>query len=93
MRAIKTALNSSFCAVTADSKSRCPHGKKKRISAISANPYLCTAEGADSSARHLYSCGGEGLILQHRPGHFLDDAADVNALIGKTNGVKVKQEL
>ena len=35
IRAIKTALNSSFCAVTADSKSRWPHGKK-RISTVSS---------------------------------------------------------
>ena len=35
IRAIKTALNSLFCAVIADSKSRWPPGKKKRISVVS----------------------------------------------------------
>lgn len=47
-------------------------------------------EGIEDSARHLYSCGGEGQILEHRPGCFLEDAVDVNALIGKTNSMKVK---
>ena len=31
IRTIKTALNSSFCAVTADSKSRWPHGKNAQF--------------------------------------------------------------
>ena len=33
-----TSLNSSFCAVTADSKSKWPHRKKKRISAVLPYP-------------------------------------------------------
>jgi len=37
----------------------------------------------------MYSCAGDGSVLQHRTGHFMDDAVDVNALILKTNDLKV----
>jgi len=43
----------------------------------------------DSSALSVYTCAGDGSVLQHRTGHFMDDAVDVNALILKTNGLKV----
>ena len=43
----------------------------------------------DSSTLNLYSCAGDGSVLQHRTGHFMEDAVDVNALILKTNDLKV----
>ena len=41
MRAVKTALNSSFCAVTADSKSRWPHWQKTGVNTV----WLCDLPG------------------------------------------------
>ena len=43
----------------------------------------------DSTTLHLYSCAGDGSVLQHKSGHFMEDAVDVNALILKTNNLKV----
>ena len=43
----------------------------------------------DSTTLHLYSCAGDGSVLQHKTGHFMEDAVDVNALILKTNNLKV----
>jgi len=43
----------------------------------------------DSSTLNVYTCAGDGSVLQHRTGHFMDDAVDVNALILKTNDLKV----
>ena len=46
----------------------------------------------DSTTHNLYSCAGDGSVLQHRTGHFMDDPVDVNALILKTNNLKVQCE-
>lgn len=43
----------------------------------------------DSSTLNLYSCAGDGSVLQHRTGHFMEGAVDVNAQILKTNDLKV----
>ena len=49
----------------------------------------CSTGSSGSDALNLYSCGGEGGVLQHNAGHLMDDAVDVNALIMKTNNLKV----
>lgn len=43
----------------------------------------------DGDTLNLYSCAGDGSVLEHKTGHFMDDAVDVNALILKTNNLKV----
>lgn len=43
----------------------------------------------DGDTLNLYSCAGGGSVLEHKTGHFMDDAVDVNALILKTNNLKV----
>lgn len=40
-------------------------------------------------SHNLYSCAGDGRVYQHRTGHFMDDPIDVNALILKSNDIKV----
>ncbi|KAK3736382.1 hypothetical protein QZH41_017892 [Actinostola sp. cb2023] len=39
---------------------------------------------------HLYSCSGDGSVLEHRPNQPLQDAINVNGLIQSTNGSKHK---
>lgn len=38
---------------------------------------------------YLYSCGGEGTILEHNPEHLHDEAKNVDQLIKTTNDIKV----
>ena len=40
-------------------------------------------------SHNLYSCAGDGHVYQHRTGHFMDDPIDVDALILKSNDIKV----
>lgn len=45
-------------------------------------------EGGDE-IWHLYSCGGEGKILEHNPDHLHDEAKNIDHLIKTTNDIKV----
>ena len=40
-------------------------------------------------SHNLYSCAGDGRVYQHRTRHFMDDPIDVDALILKSNDIKV----
>ncbi|EDO37187.1 predicted protein, partial [Nematostella vectensis] len=63
---------------------------KKTVYSVSWGP-SCPDEGeCCKEGLHVYSCGGEGTVLQHRPGHTLSDAVDVNTLIKSTNDIKRK---
>ncbi|XP_078062482.1 gem-associated protein 5 isoform X2 [Mustelus asterias] len=44
----------------------------------------------DGPGMTLYSCAGEGIILQHNPWKLTADAQDINRLIRETNGIKHK---
>ena len=46
-------------------------------------------DGKDDKIWHLYSCGGEGTILEHDPDHLRGEAKNVDQLIKTTNGIKV----
>lgn len=46
-----------------------------------------TAEGKSSYS--LYSCAGEGVILQHDPSKLSGEASDIDRLIRDTNSIKV----
>ena len=48
-----------------------------------------STEGKCGTVKTLYSCGGDGAVLQHNPQQLLEDAVDINALIKETNGIKV----
>lgn len=50
---------------------------------------LFCKEDKDESVCHLYSCSGDGSVLEHRPGHPMQDAIDVNSMIKSTNNFKV----
>jgi len=43
----------------------------------------------DGPGLTLYSCAGEGSILQHNPRKLTADAQDINRLIREANGIKV----
>lgn len=43
----------------------------------------------DRPSLTLYSCGGEGIVLQHNPWKFSGEAFDINKLIRDTNSIKV----
>lgn len=47
-----------------------------------------TGEG-DRPSLALYSCGGEGIVLQHNPWKLSGEAFDINKLIRDTNSIKV----
>ncbi|XP_041050023.1 gem-associated protein 5 [Carcharodon carcharias] len=55
-------------------------------------PLLPMASGGDGDGpgMMLYSCAGEGIILQHNPWKLTADAQDINRLIRETNGIKHK---
>ncbi|XP_069754122.1 gem-associated protein 5 [Narcine bancroftii] len=53
-----------------------------------ALPPVSTAGTGDKPALTLYSCAGEGIILQHNPWRLTADAEDINQLIRETNGIK-----
>jgi hypothetical protein len=50
-------------------------------------------EDKDDSVCHVYSCAGDGSVLKHRPGHPMQDAIDVNAMIKSTNEFKVNEKV
>lgn len=43
----------------------------------------------DRPSLTLYSCGGEGIVLQHNPWKLGGEAYDINKLIRDTNSIKV----
>ncbi|XP_051869754.1 gem-associated protein 5 [Pristis pectinata] len=53
-------------------------------------PPVTTAGTGDGPALTLYSCAGEGIILQHNPWRLTADAQDINRVIRETNGIKHK---
>ncbi|XP_006894808.1 PREDICTED: gem-associated protein 5 [Elephantulus edwardii] len=52
-------------------------------------PVSLGGEG-DRPSRTLYSCGGEGIVLQHNPWKLSGEAFDINKLIRDTNSIKYK---
>ncbi|XP_054610179.1 gem-associated protein 5 isoform X2 [Dunckerocampus dactyliophorus] len=66
---------------------------KKTVYSLAWGPSLPpmsfgSAEGKPSYS--LYSCAGEGVILQHDPYKLSGDASDINSLIRETNNIKHK---
>ena len=58
---MKTALNSSFCAVTADSKSESPHGRKARFRGLATHGQDTLSGGGgggSGTARKLWTREG-----------------------------------
>ncbi|XP_060692934.1 gem-associated protein 5 [Hemiscyllium ocellatum] len=53
-------------------------------------PPMATGGDGDGPGVSLYSCAGEGIILQHNPWKLTADAQDINRLIRDTNGIKHK---
>lgn len=47
------------------------------------------SSGADKPSYSLYSCAGEGVILQHHPSKLSGEASDIDKLIRDTNHIKV----
>ncbi|XP_060054020.1 gem-associated protein 5 isoform X2 [Erinaceus europaeus] len=52
-------------------------------------PMSLGGEG-DRPSLTLYSCGGEGIVLQHNPWKLSGEALDINKLIRDTNSIKYK---
>uniref|UniRef100_A0A4X1TS68 Gem-associated protein 5 n=1 Tax=Sus scrofa TaxID=9823 RepID=A0A4X1TS68_PIG len=52
-------------------------------------PMAFGGEG-DRPSLTLYSCGGEGIVLQHNPWKLSGEAFDINKLIRDTNSIKYK---
>jgi gem associated protein 5 len=55
---------------------------------------MCTVlisykDGENDKIWHLYSCGGEGTILEHNPEHLHGEAKNIDQLIKTTNDIKV----
>lgn len=50
-------------------------------------PSVGAAEG--KSTYSLYSCAGEGVVLQHDPARLSGEAFDIDQLIRDTNCIKV----
>lgn len=53
-------------------------------------PVAPTGDG-DRPSLTLYSCGGEGVVLQHNPWKLSGEAHDINRLIRDTNCIKVSR--
>ncbi|XP_036766192.2 gem-associated protein 5 isoform X2 [Manis pentadactyla] len=53
-------------------------------------PALSFGGEGDRPSLTLYSCGGEGIVLQHNPWKFSGEAFDINKLIRDTNSIKYK---
>ncbi|GCB76510.1 hypothetical protein scyTo_0016566, partial [Scyliorhinus torazame] len=53
-------------------------------------PPITTGGDGDGPGMMLYSCAGEGIILQHNPWKLAADAQDINRLIRETNGITHK---
>lgn len=65
---------------------------KKTVYTLSWGPPLppvSVGEG-DRPSLTLYSCGGEGVVLQHNPWKLSGEAYDINRLIRDTNCIKYK---
>lgn len=43
----------------------------------------------DRPSLTLYSCGGEGIVLQHNPWKLSGEAFDINKLVRDTNSIRV----
>lgn len=43
----------------------------------------------DRPSLTLYSCGGEGIVLQHNPWKLSGEAFNINKLVRDTNSIKV----
>lgn len=51
----------------------------------------CAGAAGGKRCYSLYSCAGEGVILQHDPARLSGDATDIDRLIRDTNNIKVGQ--
>lgn len=49
----------------------------------------CAGVAEGKWAHSLYSCAGEGVVLQHDPARLSDEASDIDQLIRDTNCIKV----
>ncbi|XP_077983936.1 gem-associated protein 5-like [Glandiceps talaboti] len=63
---------------------------KKTVYSVGWGPPCLLVEGKSSASYSVYSCGGEGIVLQHNPNRIYEDAEDINMLIRKTNNIKHK---
>ncbi|XP_070554700.1 gem-associated protein 5-like [Ptychodera flava] len=64
---------------------------KKTVYSVGWGP-PCPGTGGKSGGvnQNVYSCGGDGIVLQHNPYRIYDDAEDINNLIKKTNDIRHK---
>lgn len=53
------------------------------------NPISTLGGEGDRPTVTLYSCAGEGVILQHNPWKLAGEANDIDKVIRDTNGIKV----
>ncbi|XP_032481446.1 gem-associated protein 5 isoform X2 [Phocoena sinus] len=53
-------------------------------------PSMAPGGEGDRPSLTLYSCGGEGIVLQHNPWKLSGEAFDINKLIRDTNSIKYK---
>ncbi|XP_058533541.1 gem-associated protein 5 [Ochotona princeps] len=53
-------------------------------------PSVSLGGEGDRPSLTLYSCGGEGIVLQHNPWKLSGEASDINKLIRDTNSIKYK---
>uniref|UniRef100_A0A665TTQ9 Uncharacterized protein n=1 Tax=Echeneis naucrates TaxID=173247 RepID=A0A665TTQ9_ECHNA len=53
-------------------------------------PPMSFGAAGGKSSYSLYSCAGEGIILQHDPSKLSGEASDINKLINDTNNIKHK---
>ncbi|XP_078712810.1 gem-associated protein 5 isoform X2 [Lampetra fluviatilis] len=58
---------------------------KKTVYSLSWGPPVPPSPEGQASGYALYSCGGEGSVLQHNPRKLSDDAVDINTLIHAAN--------
>lgn len=49
----------------------------------------CSGAAGGKPSYSLYSCAGEGIILQHDPSKLSGEASDIDKLIRETNNIKV----
>ncbi|XP_004485370.2 gem-associated protein 5 isoform X2 [Dasypus novemcinctus] len=65
---------------------------KKTVYTLAWGPPVPMSLGGegDRPSLTLYSCGGEGIVLQHNPWKLSGEAFDINKLIRDTNSIKYK---
>nr|XP_006819751.1 PREDICTED: gem-associated protein 5-like [Saccoglossus kowalevskii] len=63
---------------------------KRTVYCVDWGPPCPPIDNKSSPSHCVYSCGGEGIILQHNPYRLADDAIDINSVIRKTNNIKHK---